>query len=327
MDPSLINLKKYRFDFRIQFFLWFALILNILALIFPFISVDFLLKKEINYSLLRSVILMFDAKLYVLGIIIFVFSVLFPMVKIVCLLLIDKHWFDADQTRKILKIVSRLGKWSFIDVFVVSIMMVLTNRQWVVDSSPKIGIYLFVISLLISMICSHLMSQNQIGPIATTNTRNSSQSHRFLKIFLGIDFVILILAIGLPVIEISEWLLSDRAYSIFSSVFALIHQKNYFIASVWFVFIICIPIGVFIQLVLTYLLNQKKPRQTDGLISYQIMNHWNMMDVFFIALIIFLLEGKHLIQTEIKMGLFFVSLLLLCHLLIENVIIYKTEKM
>ena len=79
---------------------------------------------------------------------------LFPTVK---LLSLTGLWFyplsDA-QRLKAIEWLSKLGRWSMVDVFVLAIMIVLTKTSPLTKAEPRIGLYIFAAAVVLSMVAA-----------------------------------------------------------------------------------------------------------------------------------------------------------------------------
>lgn len=80
-----------------------------------------------------------------------VFTVLFPAVKILALLAI---WvvpgLDRDSAQRFYRFVSNLGKWSMLDVFVVALLVILMRSGGVAHIEIKDGMVLFTCSVILT---------------------------------------------------------------------------------------------------------------------------------------------------------------------------------
>src|SRR5262249_8305667 len=130
--------------------------LNVTALFIPFLDVRRGLSTD-DYSLPRSIVLLWEKGLYVLAVVIVAFSVCFPFAKLAVLwgVLFDR-WSEK-RGRRWLDFVERYGKWSMVDVFMVCLMIALADDQLLLDASPRIGILCFTLAIVISMVCSAWM--------------------------------------------------------------------------------------------------------------------------------------------------------------------------
>jgi paraquat-inducible protein A len=90
-----------------------------------------------------------------LFLILFVFTVCFPFVKINALLALWLHpRLTADQARTFYKFVSNMGKWSMLDVFVVAILVLTIKSGGVANIKIEGGFFLFFISVMLTQSAS-----------------------------------------------------------------------------------------------------------------------------------------------------------------------------
>ncbi len=91
-----------------------------------------------------------------LFIVVFSFSILMPAWKMVLLYRL-LHAQDGDNARRQrqLHVLSFLGKWSMLDVFVVAILVVTVKLGAIASITVHSGIYLFTLAVLASMLLTH----------------------------------------------------------------------------------------------------------------------------------------------------------------------------
>jgi paraquat-inducible protein A len=91
-----------------------------------------------------------------LFLVVFSFSVLMPAWKMVILYrLLHTHDGDSARRRRQLHVLSFLGKWSMLDVFVVAILVVTVKLGAIANITVHAGIYLFTLAVLASMLLTH----------------------------------------------------------------------------------------------------------------------------------------------------------------------------
>jgi paraquat-inducible protein A len=91
-----------------------------------------------------------------LFIIVFSFSILMPAWKMYLLYrLLHEHDADNARRHRQLHILSFLGKWSMLDVFVVAILVVTVKLGAIASITVHFGIYLFTLAVLASMLLTH----------------------------------------------------------------------------------------------------------------------------------------------------------------------------
>jgi paraquat-inducible protein A len=130
-----------------------SFLLLISGLIIPVASVDKLLFFTGSYSILAFIHELFEQGHYVIGFAVTVFSVIFPLLKLFQAARL--WWFIDHRSVRITTALSRLemlGKWSMMDVFVVAIGIVVATSTQLANMTPRIGIYLFGISVLVGML-------------------------------------------------------------------------------------------------------------------------------------------------------------------------------
>ncbi len=128
-----------------------SIILFFYGLKLPVLSVKQLWIFKNTFSILTGMEALWSDKHYGLTIIIFAFSIIFPAIKMITLGLI---WFvrmTAEKRQRILSWLEILGKWSMLDVFVVAVTIVAVKFGVFADAQPRIGIYFFSGSIILSM--------------------------------------------------------------------------------------------------------------------------------------------------------------------------------
>jgi paraquat-inducible protein A len=152
---TLQHLYPKRFDILILIIS--SAVLLFVGLNLPVLTVRKLWEKN-TFSIISGVINLWNEKYYVLSFIIFFFSVVFPIAKLMTLFVI---WFVKlkDHQRKwLLHGLSFLGKWSMLDVFVTAILIVSIKLGALASAKAEIGIYFFGISILLAMLVTNLQS-------------------------------------------------------------------------------------------------------------------------------------------------------------------------
>ena len=127
----------------------------VLGLSLPILTVEktvFWRHWENHYSVFVGVAELAKHGDWLLAVIIFFFSMIFPFVKLLALSIL---WFRrlTDQERlKALEWLGLLGKWSMLDVFAVAILVVAAKLRSLTEVQPRIGVYLFGLAILLSML-------------------------------------------------------------------------------------------------------------------------------------------------------------------------------
>jgi len=121
----------------------------------PFTEVTKLWLFENRVSVYDGLIIFFKSGEYFLFAILLVFTVIFPFVKILSLITLWlKSGLTRKQTVKIYTLVSHLGKWSMLDVFVVAILVMLLKSGSVASIKVQDGFFLFFSSVMLTQLAS-----------------------------------------------------------------------------------------------------------------------------------------------------------------------------
>ena len=152
---SLQERNPKRIDIVILILL--SIILLIIGLTLPVLTVRKLWDSN-TYSILTGVQNLWQEKYYVLAVVIFTFSIIFPIAKLISL---SAVWFIRlkDEQRKILVLCMEIfGKWSMLDVFVTAIFIVWVKLGVLASAKAESGIYFFAASVFLTLILSSLQS-------------------------------------------------------------------------------------------------------------------------------------------------------------------------
>ncbi len=121
----------------------------------PFTAVTKLWLFENQISVYQGLIVLWKAGELFLFLILFVFTICFPFVKINALLALWLYpELTADQARTFFKFVSNMGKWSMLDVFVVAILVLTVKSGGLASIHVKTGFFLFFVSVMLTQFAS-----------------------------------------------------------------------------------------------------------------------------------------------------------------------------
>ncbi|OCG14326.1 hypothetical protein A9G09_05885 [Gilliamella sp. wkB292] len=113
-------------------------------------------------TILDGVIYMWQAGDIPVALVIFIASVVIPILKIISLSWLcyfalaakKKHRHNCLKMKKLYTAVEFIGKWSMIDIFVVSVVCSLVRNQQMMGVYPDIGVIFFATVVIITMIAS-----------------------------------------------------------------------------------------------------------------------------------------------------------------------------
>ena len=152
-----------------------------------------------------------------------------------------------------------------------------------------------------------------------------------VPLLIGLSFLALGAALVLPYIKITQMFLDHNSYSVLTTIAALWQDKRLLFSLLVLVFLVIMP--VLRLLAITLLWYRKMPpgsfRKHEQWL--RAIGHWAMLDVFGLALALFLTEGGQVIKIEGTFGvwamLVAISLNLLLGFISGEVIRARLEEM
>ena len=156
MAPTMKSLKDLHPGRRdVPFWIAAALVVLLAGLSLPILTVEktvFWRHWENHYSVFVGVAELAKSGDWLLATILFFFSMVFPFAKLFSLALLWYRKLSEDDRQKTLHWLEILGKWSMLDVFVVAILIVAAKLRDLTQVQPRIGIYLFGLAIILSML-------------------------------------------------------------------------------------------------------------------------------------------------------------------------------
>ena len=146
-----------------------AILLFAVGVSVPFFDVQKFWLFTDEVSVLSGLVELARASEWFLFVIIFLFTIVFPLVKLTALGVV--WWMrgsDDERADLLLRWVSQLGKWSMLDVFVVAILVVTIKSSSVARISVDLGVYLFTASVIMTQITSFRLERRLFASTQST---------------------------------------------------------------------------------------------------------------------------------------------------------------
>lgn len=159
-DSSLNTLQALhpkRFDIPILIFT--SVLLLVAGMNMPLMNIQKMVFWENDYSVITGTLGLYEDEEYFLAALIFFFSIVFPILKLILLTVVWFCRFDDAGRGRILQWLSRLGKWSMLDVFVVAVLVVAMKLGPMAQVTPKAGIYVFTCAIMLSIFTTELVER------------------------------------------------------------------------------------------------------------------------------------------------------------------------
>lgn len=140
------------------FFLILAMLLLIPANILPMMDIRMFNRGDPS-TIIGGVALLIHHKMYPIAAVVFIASFVVPLGKIasiiVLLLSVQFRWPMSTRRRAAMyRVVEFLGRWSMLDVFVVTVMVGLVHLGQTVSVEPGMGIVAFGAAVILTMLSS-----------------------------------------------------------------------------------------------------------------------------------------------------------------------------
>ena len=290
-----------------------ALTTNIIALKLPFLEIKMFPHDPEAYSIPHTVTLMWvKMKLYWVAILIAGFSLVFPFVKLLSLFSLWYLPMRVSTRGRGLRILGSLGRWSLLDVFVALVLIVLAHEQGsllVTDVRP--GLYLFLVAILLAMSTGEFMAvlheKTESHPkLSTTKARRPSIGSGWRRLavpalLLG-SLASLLVAVELPFLKITAWYLTDNSYSILETIATLWTTGEPIFAVIVAVGLVVMPLAKLLVIAGTWSIGRSPHRFRIATLRIRIVSQWSMIDVFGLAIGLFLLEGSGMVPVKGEVG-------------------------
>lgn len=138
---------------QLRFFL-IAIIVCLLAGLFsPIITLEKFYFFENTVSVISGLLELIDERQFLLFIIIALFSIVLPILKLFVLnKLLSPSLNETQSLQKYLIWMHSYGKWSMLDVFVVAVLLAAVKLSSVANVQLHYGLYLFAAAVLLTML-------------------------------------------------------------------------------------------------------------------------------------------------------------------------------
>jgi paraquat-inducible protein A len=147
--------EKWRSNRNAAMLSCLSLLVLVPAALLPFMSIVKLGQAE-SYSILGGIRQLFDDGQLFLAIIIFTFSLVFPVVKLVLLLIATSSLVNIPTaTRQLLhRLSAQTAKYSMLDVFILAILVVVIKLGESTEVHVRSGTILFCVAIALSILAS-----------------------------------------------------------------------------------------------------------------------------------------------------------------------------
>jgi len=267
-----------------------------------------------EHSLLSTVnVLIRDGQTF-LGVTVALFSIVFPIVKLLYLLLLSTLPREEiiRQSRR-LRMLEWLGKWSMHDVLVLALTIFFIKSQGVYDATSLTGVYFFtaaVVLMILSYAWLRGTERAERGPetyaLPAEPTRFSGVRNFVLSFIIILATVFFALGVILPVIRFTTVFVWTNEHSIATIIYALYQNNELFLCGVLFVFSILFPfLKLFYLLTLVTSPDLSAEFRARSISTMEWLGRYSMTDVMVLALMIFYVNSSGYTEASVLPGVYF----------------------
>lgn len=154
-----LHLRKPNSISRTWALIWAAIILYIPANVFPVMTVISFGKGSPD-TIMSGVMALLEHGMWPLALLVFFASITVPMAKLTGMIYLllsvqrKSHWRPKDRT-VLYRVTEVIGRWSMIDIFMISILVALVKLQAIATIEPGPGAISFAAVVVITMIAAN----------------------------------------------------------------------------------------------------------------------------------------------------------------------------
>jgi paraquat-inducible protein A len=270
-----------------------------------------------EHSLLSTVqVLIRDGQLF-LGGTVLLFSIVFPVLKLLYLLLVSTlPVSEIQRMSRRLRALEWLGKWSMHDVLVLALTIFFIKSQGIYDAASLAGVYFFT-AAVVMMILSYAWLRGQgrtdtLGEAAAQAleapppTRLSGVRNFILSFIIILATIFFALGVMLPVIRFTTIYVWTNEHSIATIIYALYANQEYFLCGVLFTFSILFPfLKLFYLLTLVTSPDLSPEFRARSISTMEWLGRYSMTDVMVLALMIFYVNSSGYTEASVLPGVYF----------------------
>jgi paraquat-inducible protein A len=272
-----------------------------------------------EFSLISTVWTLIQRNQIFLGSIVFIFSIVLPVFKILYLIILTTMPLDVLQSQyRRLRALEWLGKWSMHDVLVLALMIFFLKSTGIYDAKSLSGVYFFTAAVVFMILAYAWLSVFALAPIRAEHLRaerarpvvgiggRSALKNFLLALFILTAAISFALGVILPSIRFTTIYVWTNEHSVATIIYALYRTNEYFLAAVIAIFSVVFPFLKLLYL-LTLCLSPNLPSEfrRKSLSTMEWLGRYSMTDVMVLALMIFYMNSSGYTEARVLPGVYF----------------------
>jgi paraquat-inducible protein A len=269
-----------------------------------------------EYSLISTVYTLIARNQIFLGSLVFVFSIVLPVFKILYLVILTTMPPEVLRHQyRHLKALEWLGKWSMHDVLVLALMIFFIKSQGVYDARSLSGVYFFTCAVVFMILAYAWLNIFSLSAIKAETARlereradagpQSAWRNFLLALFILSAAICFALGVTLPSIRFTTIYVWTNEHSIATIMWALYHNEEWFLCGVITVFSVIFPFLKLLYL-LTLCLSPNLPAEfrQKSISTMEWLGRYSMTDVMVLALMIFYMNSSGYTEARVLPGVY-----------------------
>lgn len=254
-----------------------------------------------SYSVLGGLVDLVREGDVALAVLVFAFSVVFPVVKLALLQHALHGPISSERRTRLVQALERLGRWSMLDVFVIAILIGAMHLGILSEAYAEPGVYVFAAGILLAMLATRavqglLRERGGARRIAPATALERWGSVLALALFA--------LGLFLPLIVVEKFRFFDREYSVLDASRRMFAEGEHGLAAAVLFFVVVLPLARLVGIVLLRF-SRRPERLARPVLA---LEEWAMLDVFGLALLVVVAKLGSVASVDIRAG-FWVLLL------------------
>jgi paraquat-inducible protein A len=268
-----------------------------------------------EYSLITTVYTLIQRNQIFLGSLVFIFSILLPVFKILYLVMLTTMTAEALERQYFrLRALEWLGKWSMHDVLVLALMIFFVKSQGIYDATSLSGVYFFTLAVVFMILAYAWLNVFSLNAIKAKRQRIEAEAvpqplstlrNFLLALFILSAAIAFALGIILPSIRFTTIYVWTNQHSIATIIWALYTSQEYFLCAVIAVFSVVFPFLKLLYLLTLCLTPHVASEFRQRSISVmEWLGRYSMTDVMVLALIIFYMNSSGYTEAKVLPGVY-----------------------
>jgi uncharacterized paraquat-inducible protein A len=271
----------------------------------PTIHFQAVLKSPQRYSIWGGIESLWNAGNWILAPTVFLFSMIFPVAKLLVLGLLLAGKVPGGRRVSWLGWLHLLGKWSMVDVFIVGTFVGAVQLGLIARSASEWGIHVFTLAIVMSMLSAAFIAHVEEG--RREPHPGPGLNSALGRLLAGARAASLVGVFLLPVLEVSRPLFGDlvtrNEVHLWRTTLRLSKEGEFLMALVLALFVIAVPV---LRALLALRLRWLGGTPVRSLRLARGLDAWAMMDVFGFGLMIVQVKLAELTTTHLLSGFWMV---------------------